>query len=417
LLQATWGNAASGATPTRIFRNDGTGFFSEFNPSEFQLTGANIANGNPGLWCEGVQSANTTNATGTNRDIATSATDADWGDLDGDLDIDILLGARQELPRLFQNRLQENGGTPGFRDVTGASFQASYATGNGHYEQCFADFDGDDDLDLYGVNWAALATGFTDAMLRNSGAGFYSDLYLVPASASDDHTAEPFDYDLDGELDVFVSNFSGQDRLIQNGGWSAFTNATAQLPPDTTNTLDSDAADVDQDGDYDVFSANGLGEAEWYVQNTIAINDQTAPRIARLEQAANRQPGIAPTIVRCQIYDNTGQELAQWLSPVLETRLDGVPQTPLAMRASFAQIFRGAIPGALIGFVEYRVMVTDEHGNASASAWLSYVAVLTGTRFCSGDGSGTACPCGNAAAFCTGDTFNLTNGWEIVWSS
>jgi hypothetical protein len=48
------------------------------------------------------------------------------GDIDGDLDLDLLHGARQDfLPRMFGNRLEESGGVlTFFRDVTTASFPA-----------------------------------------------------------------------------------------------------------------------------------------------------------------------------------------------------------------------------------------------------------------------------------------------------
>jgi hypothetical protein len=47
LVHSTYGGQLGGQVPTRIFLNDGTGVFTEFNPSGYQLTGANIANGNP----------------------------------------------------------------------------------------------------------------------------------------------------------------------------------------------------------------------------------------------------------------------------------------------------------------------------------------------------------------------------------
>ncbi len=415
-IQATWGPNGSGTVPSRLFSNSGAGFFGEFNPSGFQLTGANISNGNPGLWCEGFQSANTTNATGANCDIATSALDADWGDVDGDLDIDLLLGARQELPRLFRNRQEENGGVPGFRDVTGSSFQAGYATGNGHYEECFADLDGDDDLDLFGVNWSNVGPNFNEVALRNSGAGFFDQLFTIPGSQSDDNSAEPIDYDADGDLDVVVSNFSGQERIAGNSGPWTFVNATGVLPTDSTITLDSDVADVDDDGDYDVFDANGSLQPEWYLENTSTANDVTAPRITHLEQAPTRDPGPDPTVIRCQVYDNAPPQLSQWLHPVLEVRIDGGTSTPYAMKSSFAQVFRGTIAGAAVGVIEYRVTIADEHGNASATPWLTYLAGVTGAPFCSGDGSGTQCPCGNNSSSGRGCGNSLGAGARLTGS-
>ncbi len=399
-VHVTWGAVASGNAPTRIFLNDGAGFFSEFNPSGFQLAGSNIANGNPGLWCEGTQSANTTNSTGANCDIASTALNADWGDIDGDLDLDLLHGARQELPRMFQNRLVENLGIPGFRDVTGTTFVAGYSTGAGHYEECFGDFDGDDDLDIYGVNWLSSTGNFRDTILRNSGAGFFDQPFLVVGSNSDDNSADPIDYDLDGDLDIYAANFNGQDRIVRtDAAWTFTSVATGVvLPSDSTTTLDGDAADVDGDGDYDLFDANAGNQSEWYKQNTTSANDVTAPRIARLEQAADRVPGPTPTTVRCQIYDNTPLQITQWFEGEIELIVNTVALPSVPLRSSFGQIFRAEIPGLLAGLIEYRATLTDEHGNVGSSPWLVYTSNNAGAVFCSGDGSGTPCPCGNNAS-------------------
>ena len=47
LVHASYGPAFTGGVPSRIFLNDGAGFFEEFNPSGYQLTSQNIANGVP----------------------------------------------------------------------------------------------------------------------------------------------------------------------------------------------------------------------------------------------------------------------------------------------------------------------------------------------------------------------------------
>jgi len=397
-VHVSWGGSASGVAPTRVFRNDGTGHFTEFNPSGFQLTGLGFANGSPGLWCEGTQASNTTNSTGANCDIAASSLNADWGDIDGDLDLDFVLGSRQELPRMFQNRLTENLGVPGFRDVTGAAFVAGYAAGSGHYEECLGDFDGDDDLDIYGVNWLAGSIAFTDSILRNDGTGFFTQPFSVPDSNYDDNSADPIDYDLDGDLDIYAANFAGQDRVTRNDSNWMFSTAVGVLPTDSTMTLDADAADVDGDGDYDLFDANGNNQPEWYKENTGTATDVTAPRIARLEQAANRVPGPAATVVRCQVYDNTPLQITQWYAGELELIVNNVAIPSIALRSSFGQIFRAEIPGSLAGVIEYRAKLADEHGNIGVSPWRVYTSENAGELFCSGDGSGTQCPCGNNAS-------------------
>jgi hypothetical protein len=399
LVHSSYGGAFGGNVPTRIFLNDGTGKFSDFNPSGFKLPVDQIANGNPGLWCQGTQSANTTNSTGTNCDISSSALDIDVGDIDGDLDLDILHGARQEVPRMFKNRLQENGGTTlAFRDVTGATFPAGYSVGNGHYDQQLHDMDGDFDLDIYGLNWQ-VSGGFNDVTLRNAtGAGVYDQTTVLSGSGSDDNEGDFLDYDNDGDLDLLIANFSGQERLYRNnnngGATFSYTNVTSGgLPGDGSTSLDADTCDVDMDGDYDAFVANDFGAANTYLRNISGGGPDTrAPMLSKLEQAPNRFASGIPTTVRVQVYDNASYYITWYNDTTLEYRLNAGAWTPVAMQSSQGQIFRGEIPGTLVGTIDYRVTSTDEYGNTTTSALKTYTASnALGTAYC----FGTSCPCGN----------------------
>jgi hypothetical protein len=400
LVHSTYGGAFGGQIPMRIFLNDGSGVFSEFNPSGFQLTGQQINNGNPGLWCEGTQSANTTNATGAFCDIASTTLDIEVGDIDGDLDLDVLQGARVEQPRMFQNRLQENGGTLGFRDVTGATFPAGYATGNGHYANELGDFDGDGDLDIYGLNWLQSSFIFPDCTMKNNGNGTFGSLTQLTNSNDDDNEGDFIDYDLDGDIDLFIADFSGQERMYRNDGAGNFTyQATGVVFPfDSTQSLDADSADVDNDGDPDIFVANDVNEAEWYLKNGTANNDTSAPHLYRLEQAPDRQPSASPTAVRVQVYDNQPY-YGTWYIPVhLEVTVNGGAPTNYPMKSSMGQIFRGTIPGSLAGTIAYKVVAADQYGNTSMSNALSYQSggSPTMTSFCDPGLSGViSCPCTN----------------------
>jgi hypothetical protein len=388
LLHSSYGGAFGGQVPTRLFLNDGTGVFSEFNPSGFQLPGQNISNGNPGIWCQGAQSANTTNATGANCDIASTPLDIQAGDIDGDLDIDILHGARQELPRMFVNRLQEEGSLA-FRDVTGSAFPPGYSTGGGHYEEEMGDFDNDGDWDIYGLNWLSL----TDNVMHNSGNGVYTNVVALPGSSSDDNEGDFIDYNNDGDLDIFVANFSGQERLYDNNGAGSFSLSAGTLPGDGTTSLDADVCDVDNDGDTDVFVANDGSQAEWYLQNTTSANDTFAPRITNLEQAPNRTAGPAPTVIRAQVGSNTNYYITWYHPTALKYTVNGGPVQTVPMQSSQAQIFRGLIPGNLVGTIAYRVESSDQYGNTGVSVEKTFTS-NDPTSFCSGDGSlPTPCPC------------------------
>ncbi len=392
LVHSTYGGAFGGQVPTRLFLNTGSGVFSEFNPSGFQLGGQNIVNGNPGLWCEGTQSANTTNATGVNCDIASTALDIDVGDIDGDFDLDILHGARQELPRMFINRMAENGGViTFFRDVTGSAFPPGYSTGGGHYEQEMGDMDGDGDWDIYGLNWQ----GLTDVVMTNNGAGVFRNVVQLPGSSSDDNEGDFIDYANAGDLDLYIANFSGQERLYENNGSGTYSliPTGVALPPDGTTSLDADMADVDNDGDSDVFVANDGTQAEWYLQNTTSANDTFAPSIPHVEQAPNRSAGPAPTVIRAHVYSNASYYITWYHPTVLKFTVNGGPVQTLPMQSSQGQVFRGEIPGNLVGTIAYHVESADQYGNTGVSSTKTYTS-NDPTSFCSGDGSlPTPCPC------------------------
>jgi len=403
LVHATYGGAFGGNVPMRIFLNDGSGVFSEFNPSGFQLTGQNILNGNPGLWCEGTQSANTTNSTGANCDIASSTLDIEIGDIDGDFDLDILQGARQEAPRMFQNRYAENGNTlTAFRDVTGAVYPANYSSGNGHYANEFGDEDGDGDIDIYGLNWL-INISFDDIVMKNNGSGVFGPEVTLSNSGSDDNEGDFFDYDNDGDLDLFIANFSGQDRVYQNNGTGTYTYMATGvvIPSDGTTSLDADTCDVDDDGDEDVFVANDQNQAEWYLQNTNTTNDTFAPYIPRLEQAPNRTAGAAPTVVRFWVGDNHAYYIIPYYPASVDVSVNGGAITTYPARAMWGQQFRCEIPGVLVGSITYTAHCTDRYGNTGSSVSHNYTASNGGASpmvsYCDpGTGGVIACPCGNA---------------------
>lgn len=383
LVHSSYGGSFAGSVPTRLFLNDGSGHFSEFNPSGFQLSGATIANGNPGLWCEGMQQGNTSNFDGTNCDIAATALDIDVGDIDGDFDLDILHGARNEAPRMFANRLDGSSLAParpnhmlGFRDVTGMVFPPGYTQGTfGHYEQEMGDMDGDGDLDIYGMNWLYTGFSFDDITLRNNGDGTFGGQVTITGSNADDNEADFLDFDNDGDLDVYVANFSGQDKLYRNtNGLGNY--ALVSLPNFAAISLDADAADVDNDGDPDVIIAEDNGQDETFLRNTTEANDVFAPYIPNVEQLGPaRAVRQAPFAVRAHVYDNAPY-YTTWYNPtdVLVT-VDGAPLPAIPARSSGGQVFRAEIPGNLLGKVTYQFRSMDQYSNTGLSAVSSYKAL------------------------------------------
>jgi hypothetical protein len=263
--------------------------------------------------------------------------------------------------------------------------------------------DADGDLDIYGLNWK-VQFGLDDITVRNAtGAGVYDQIAVMPGSDSDDNEADFMDYDCDGDLDVIVANFNGQERMYRNGGTggASYVLASGVLPADSTTSLDSDACDVDADGDYDIFVANDANQSEWYLRNGTTNNDVTAPALYRLEQAPDRATGCDPTVVRVQVYDNAPYYITWYNDTRLEVQVNGGAVQIYPMQASQGQIFRGEIPGDLAGTITYRALSTDDYGNTGSTPILAYVSDVA-TDFCAGDNIDpqvtTDCPCLNFGA-------------------
>ena len=87
----------------------------------------------------------------------------------------------------------------------------------------FLDYDNDGDLDLYLVNSAA-----PSMLYRNNGNGTFTDVTAaadVSNEKSYGHGVACGDYDNDGYVDIYVTNF-GANRLYHNNGDGTFTDVT-----------------------------------------------------------------------------------------------------------------------------------------------------------------------------------------------
>jgi len=390
LFHGSYGGAFGGQVPTRLFTNDGDGHFAEYNPSGFQLPIATISNGNPGLWAQGTQQANTTNSTGAFCDIASTALDIDVGDMDGDFDLDLLHGARQERPRLFTS-LFDSLGVPTYRDTTSLSLGSGYANGAGHYEQEWQDLDFDGDLDIYGLNWAP-SGGFADTTMTGAGDGTFSNITILTGSAADDNEGDFIDYDGDGDLDLFVANFSGGDKLYRNnsnGTVGSFSYTKVGLGTSYGATsLDADACDVDGDGDYDIIVAEDNNQNNTMLINVLNNPDTHAPYLPNIEDIGNQTAAAAGDPVRVHVYDNAPYYIT-WYNPTsMNVSVDGVNLPAIPAMSSAGQIFRGVLPGNLVGNVGYSFTSSDEYGNTGSSSTVNITNTFGGS-FQSTYGTGT----------------------------
>ena len=127
----------------------------------------------------------------------------------------------------------------------------------------FFDYDGDGDLDIYLVNGAVQTGDGQDqtshnVLYQNNGDNTFTDVTDKAGVGSRAYGtgAAVGDYDNDGDIDLYVTNF-GEDQLYRNNGDSTFTDVTTHAQVNNPNWGTSCAfADMDNDGHLDLYVAN-----------------------------------------------------------------------------------------------------------------------------------------------------------------
>jgi hypothetical protein len=228
---------------------------------------------------------------------ATDTRAAAWGDFDSDGDTDLFVGftRRSNTPaKLYRN---DGAGKP-FADV--ASALGIEVVGEIR-QSSFVDFDGDGDLDLF-----VAVRDAPNLLFRNDGARFTS---VGRELGIDDPRrtvgAVWFDMDVDGDLDVFVANQNGDlNGLYRNDG-ARFVDVAKDLGVDaagratTSGSNGPSVADFDNDGDLDLFVAS-------YGPNLFYRNDGPG-KFTEIGTAVGLGGGALATPSRWGDFDNDGR--------------------------------------------------------------------------------------------------------------
>lgn len=155
------------------------------------------------------------------------------------------------------------------------------------------DIDNDDDQDL------AMVVNNMIVFMANDGSGHFTEQAIARATG-DAGALVAADYDLDGDLDLFVvsygqrflsdgesdgpvpyhdANNGGPNMLLRNEGNWTFTDVTLESGLDTNNRRWSFAAsweDYDSDGDFDLYVSNDFGRNNLYRNDSGTFVDVAA---------------------------------------------------------------------------------------------------------------------------------------------
>jgi hypothetical protein len=171
-------------------------------------------------------------------------------DFDGDGDLDVVLGNSNGPDIALRND-----GKGRFGDAT--TDVLPYDNQDTR-SLAFGDVDGDGDLDLI-VGHATSRGRGQDRLLLNDGSGRFSDATALrlPPDEEDTSALALIDVDGDGDLDLIGGYFGSQDRLYRNDGAGRFTDTTVNdMPANERTTMALAYGDLDGDGDIDLLFAD-----------------------------------------------------------------------------------------------------------------------------------------------------------------
>lgn len=330
LAFANGGTNRFGSGPTQLYLNDGTGKYSDATAA--LLPAVNV----------------------------TQPMDISAADVDGDLDLDLLVCSRGTN----SSRLFRNDGTGKFTDASTGNIPSNDSA----YSFDFGDYNNDDSLDVIGSN-GQISTA-KESLFQNNGSGTFTDVTntAIPGTNNpsvDDNDSRFFDIDYDGDLDLVIASLGSSERvLINNGGVYTLTAGVIQAVADSS--LDIECGDLDNDGDLDLVT--GQGESGSFINrifiNNGAAKDTLAPRIIKTELLANTGKSAAAA-VRAVIRDDMTTDTNFFASATeLHYSVNGGPHQVVPLVWSGGDTYRAVLPPIPnCSNVSYFARAVDKAGN------------------------------------------------------
>lgn len=235
------GETAQHSIISRIYKNNGGGYFSAHDPgiigvrdgsidvADYNMDGrldVLIAGENNGqIYTKIYKNSNNTQYVDLKVDfIPLYGGSVKWGDYDGDKDLDVLISGETKEGYAY-TKIYQNTGDDTFRDL------GLNMIGVRQGDAVWADFDGDNDLDVF-ISGESNDYYLLSRFYRNDGGNKFTEIVpLILGMRSGN--VEASDFDCDGDIDLLVSGESvlgPSTKIYRNEGKFDFTDIETGLP-------------------------------------------------------------------------------------------------------------------------------------------------------------------------------------------
>ncbi len=193
-----------------------------------------------------------------------------FGDIDNDGDLDIFV-----LNEFTTNHLYLNNGAGIFSEITKTS---GLNTSKGGNSATFGDIDNDGDIDLYVTNWSKPNILYQN-MWKETGKRYFKNITTKSGTAGENFSKSNAcvfaDINNDTKLDLFVTNRKSSNKLYINKGKNIFEDKTSELIGiDSLETYGAVIADFNTDGNKDIYISN-VGSNKLYLFENQKFKDET----------------------------------------------------------------------------------------------------------------------------------------------
>lgn len=289
--------ATAGAySASHLWRNNGDGTFTSMTVSTL-ATSTNSSTSSVAAW--------------------SFAREGDWGDYDGDGDLDVYV-TRNDLRgagATAYSQLYRNDGNGNFTEVTAAAGLST--TDHFGFNSTWGDFDGDGRLDIFTERYSG--STLANQLWHNNGDGTFSAVSVTGLTTSVALYRSPtfVDYDRDGDLDIQVLG-DNVDRIYRNDGNGAFTLVATPFSTGGIHLGSATWGDYDGDGRLDVAISTYSGGSTEVWHNTaggfVNVSASAFGGALSSNQAIGTQWLDYNSDGRLDLYIATGVQNQLWLN-------------------------------------------------------------------------------------------------------